>query len=121
MKFAAQAADLSTDPEDNARAAVLHYANSGDVPAGQRDGVVGYAAVAFWLDEQADQSPESFEVPAVVSEPGDPIPLSPEAQDELLALDDLVNSRSDLGRNCTVGGFKIDKRYLHGNLAGLQV
>ncbi len=30
------------------RAAVLHYANSGDVPAGRRDQVVGYAAVKIW-------------------------------------------------------------------------
>jgi AmmeMemoRadiSam system protein B len=30
---------------------VLHYANSGDVPAGQRDQVVGYGAVKFWASK----------------------------------------------------------------------
>lgn len=30
---------------------VLHYANSGDVPIGDRSQVVGYGAVKFWADE----------------------------------------------------------------------
>lgn len=32
------------------RAAVLRYANSGDVPEGRRDQVVGYGAVKFWKE-----------------------------------------------------------------------
>lgn len=32
------------------RAAVLRYANSGDVPGGRRDQVVGYGAVKFWRE-----------------------------------------------------------------------
>ncbi len=34
------------------RATVLHYANSGDVPEGRRDLVVGYGAVKFWSSRQ---------------------------------------------------------------------
>jgi AmmeMemoRadiSam system protein B/AmmeMemoRadiSam system protein A len=35
------------------RATVLQYANSGDTPYGDRNQVVGYAAVAFWRGETA--------------------------------------------------------------------
>lgn len=34
------------------RAAILHYANSGDVAGGDRDRVVGYGAVKFWSVER---------------------------------------------------------------------
>ncbi|MGB9722766.1 MAG: AmmeMemoRadiSam system protein B [Chloroflexia bacterium] len=33
------------------RATILHYANSGDVPEGRRDQVVGYGAVKFWASK----------------------------------------------------------------------
>jgi hypothetical protein len=73
------------------RSSVLHYANSGDVPVGQRDQVVGYGAVALW------QSPDGSGIPAsqplefntqasAQDSPAVPIPLSPEAREELLVL-----------------------------------
>jgi AmmeMemoRadiSam system protein A len=73
------------------RATVLHYANSGDVPIGQRDQVVGYGAVAVW---QAANRPVSqpaspagtFTLPSVPPGTTKPLPISPEAQEELLAL-----------------------------------
>ena len=34
------------------RVALLHYANSGEVPGGDRDRVVGYGAVKFWNSRQ---------------------------------------------------------------------
>jgi AmmeMemoRadiSam system protein A len=73
------------------RATVLYYANSGDVPVGQRDQVVGYGAVALWQDPV--HTPGSTP-PTAYSLPGPeragaldaPLPLSREAQEELLAL-----------------------------------
>jgi AmmeMemoRadiSam system protein B/AmmeMemoRadiSam system protein A len=73
------------------RASVLHYANSGDVPVGQRDQVVGYGAVALWQSEDgvgipASQFPESISQPTEESRPAELLSLSPEAQEELLVL-----------------------------------
>jgi len=68
------------------RAAVLHYANSGDVPIGDREGVVGYGAVALWQDQSGENAPASFALPPTPAEPAEPISLSPGAQEELLAL-----------------------------------
>jgi AmmeMemoRadiSam system protein B/AmmeMemoRadiSam system protein A len=73
------------------RATILHYANSGDVPIGQRDQVVGYGAVALWQSQDGagipdPQSPMSHTQPAAGSESGEPLSLSPKAQEELLAL-----------------------------------
>jgi AmmeMemoRadiSam system protein B/AmmeMemoRadiSam system protein A len=70
------------------RATVLHYANSGDAPIGQRDQVVGYGAVALWqsLDGQRTDQPASFELSPGPEAPADPIPLSAADQEELLAL-----------------------------------
>jgi AmmeMemoRadiSam system protein A len=85
LEYAAREGASRSDLEDRVYANVLHYATSGDVPIGQRENVVGYAAMALWLDEHGDQAPESFEVPSL-SEIPDPIPLSLPAQEELLAL-----------------------------------
>ena len=73
------------------RAAVLHYANSGDVPIGQRDQVVGYGAVAFWQSQDGanipvSQFPEFGTQSTAESNPAGPLALSPEAQEELLLL-----------------------------------
>ncbi len=67
------------------QATVLHYANSGDVPIGERAQVVGYGAVALWQSESGENAPANFltSTPAELTEP---ISLSPEAQEELLAL-----------------------------------
>jgi len=40
------------------RATVIQYANSGDVPYGDKSRVVGYGAVMFWRDETATLSAE---------------------------------------------------------------
>lgn len=69
------------------RATVLYYANSGDVPIGERDQVVGYGAVALWqADNQPANQPIGFTVPSTLPESNDPLPISPEAERELLAL-----------------------------------
>ena len=73
------------------RATVLHYANSGDVPIGQRDQVVGYGAVALWQSPAHNPgSPTltgySLSDPEGANTPEEPRPLSQEAQQELLAL-----------------------------------
>jgi AmmeMemoRadiSam system protein B/AmmeMemoRadiSam system protein A len=73
------------------RASVLHYANSGDVPVGQRDQVVGYGAVAIWQSQDgavipATQFPAFDIQPAAESRPAELLSLSPEAQEELLVL-----------------------------------
>jgi hypothetical protein len=70
------------------RATVLHYANSGDVPIGDRAQVVGYGAVALWQApgggsvDPATSYQDSDQLPA----PANPIPVPPDAQEELLAL-----------------------------------
>jgi AmmeMemoRadiSam system protein B/AmmeMemoRadiSam system protein A len=69
------------------RGAVLQYANSGDVPIGDRSQVVGYAAVALWEDSgQPANSTATFELPALAEEPAQPLPLSPGARSELVNL-----------------------------------
>jgi hypothetical protein len=73
------------------RASILHYANSGDVPVGQRDQVVGYGAVAIWQSQDGAVTPATqfpaFDVqPAAESGPAELLSLSPEAQEELLVL-----------------------------------
>lgn len=73
------------------RATVLHYANSGDVPIGQRDQVVGYGAVALWqssVRNPGSWTPTAFSLPGLegIGAPEEPIPISWEAQQELLAL-----------------------------------
>jgi AmmeMemoRadiSam system protein A len=79
---------------------VLKYANSGDVPVGERDRVVGYGAVMFWRGEgdrsaepssraQAEgrsQSPTSFVIPTPPGPVTEALPLSAEDQKELLAM-----------------------------------
>jgi len=68
------------------RAAVLHYANSGDVPIGERGAVVGYGAVALWQSQSGESAPANFALPPTAAEPAEPISLLPEAQEELLTL-----------------------------------
>ncbi len=73
------------------RATVLQYANSGDVPIGQRDQVVGYGAVAIWasVGPNAEDAPPTARLPSpqsTVANPQHLTPLSPELQQELLAL-----------------------------------
>jgi AmmeMemoRadiSam system protein B/AmmeMemoRadiSam system protein A len=73
------------------RASVLHYANSGDVPLGKRDQVVGYGAVALWESQDgvgipASRSPEFSIQSTAESNPAEKYSLSPEAQEELLVL-----------------------------------
>jgi AmmeMemoRadiSam system protein B/AmmeMemoRadiSam system protein A len=72
------------------RGTVLHYATSGDVPFGDRQAVVGYGAVALW-QSQSEQNPsnpqsQTFSIQGLLPNIEGPIPLSPEAQQELLAL-----------------------------------
>jgi AmmeMemoRadiSam system protein B/AmmeMemoRadiSam system protein A len=73
------------------RATVLHYANSGDVPIGERDQVVGYGAIALWQSEDGAGVPAAqFTMPGTQStagtKPAEPPSLSSEAQEELLVL-----------------------------------
>jgi AmmeMemoRadiSam system protein B/AmmeMemoRadiSam system protein A len=72
------------------RGTVLRRATSGDVPVGDRTAVVGYGAVALW-QSQAEQRLPNSESPAFATQDPlqnaqGPIPLSSEAQQELLAL-----------------------------------
>jgi AmmeMemoRadiSam system protein B/AmmeMemoRadiSam system protein A len=62
---------------------VLKYANSGDVPIGERDRVVGYGAVMFWRGEG---NPASFVVPTPPGPVAEAIPLTTEDKEELLAM-----------------------------------
>jgi AmmeMemoRadiSam system protein B/AmmeMemoRadiSam system protein A len=73
------------------RATLLHYANSGDVPIGERDQVVGYAAVALWASQDGLAVPTSqpdpeLTVDVVVEGSEEALPLSPQARHELLGL-----------------------------------
>jgi AmmeMemoRadiSam system protein B/AmmeMemoRadiSam system protein A len=73
------------------RATILHYANSGDVPVGQREQVVGYGAVALWQSQDGANSPHpqypiSSSQSPTGNRPAEPLPLSPGAKDELLTL-----------------------------------
>jgi hypothetical protein len=71
---------------------VLKYANSGDVPIGGRDRVVGYGAVMFWQGEgnrsaeRSRRSPTSFVTPTPPSPVAEAIPLTAEDKEELLAM-----------------------------------
>jgi AmmeMemoRadiSam system protein B/AmmeMemoRadiSam system protein A len=62
---------------------VLKYANSGDVPVGERDRVVGYGAVMFWRGEG---NPTSFVMPTPPGPVTEALPLSAEDKEELLAM-----------------------------------
>jgi AmmeMemoRadiSam system protein B/AmmeMemoRadiSam system protein A len=68
------------------QAAVLRYANSGDVPIGERGQVVGYGAVAMWQDPSGENVPANFALPPAPAEPAEPLSLSPKAREELLSL-----------------------------------
>jgi AmmeMemoRadiSam system protein B/AmmeMemoRadiSam system protein A len=72
------------------QATVLHYANSGDVPFGGRDQVVGYGAVVLWEPREGSGGSAYedvvFALPSLPEKPGEPIVLSPYVQDELLVL-----------------------------------
>ncbi len=63
---------------------VLKYANSGDVPIGERDRVVGYGAVMFWQGE--GNSPTSFVIPTPPGPVAEAIPLTAEDKEELLVM-----------------------------------
>ncbi|MFB0534431.1 MAG: AmmeMemoRadiSam system protein B [Anaerolineae bacterium] len=70
---------------------VLKYANSGDVPVGERDRVVGYGAVMFWRGEgnrsaERSRSPTSFVMPTPLGPVTEALPLSAEDRKELLAM-----------------------------------
>jgi AmmeMemoRadiSam system protein B/AmmeMemoRadiSam system protein A len=72
-------------------ATLLHYANSGDSPVGSREQVVGYGAVAIWRSEDGTGISIPLSTLASAEEQVEdglarPIPLSPEAREELLAL-----------------------------------
>jgi AmmeMemoRadiSam system protein A len=62
---------------------VLKYANSGDVPVGDRGQVVGYGAVMFWRGED---NPTSFVIPTPPGPVAEALPLTAEAKEDLLAL-----------------------------------
>jgi AmmeMemoRadiSam system protein B/AmmeMemoRadiSam system protein A len=62
---------------------VLKYANSGDVPIGERDRVVGYGAVMFWRGEG---NPTSFVIPTPPGLVTEAIPLTAEDKAELLVM-----------------------------------
>jgi AmmeMemoRadiSam system protein B/AmmeMemoRadiSam system protein A len=72
------------------RATVLHYANSGDVPFGGRDQVVGYGAVLLWQPRgESHSAPHNERVFALAPLPdrsSEPRPLSPDEQGQLLLL-----------------------------------
>jgi AmmeMemoRadiSam system protein B/AmmeMemoRadiSam system protein A len=68
------------------RATVLHYANSGDVPIGDRAQVVGYGAVALWQSQSEPALAVAFELPAAPAGPDGGLPLLPAPQEALLAL-----------------------------------
>jgi len=70
------------------QATVLHYANSGDVPLGDRGQVVGYGAVGLWQAPAGGSASLANPFPASTASavPAEPIPVPPEAQEALLAL-----------------------------------
>jgi AmmeMemoRadiSam system protein B/AmmeMemoRadiSam system protein A len=68
------------------RATVLAYANSGDVPLGAREQVVGYGAVALWQDANAVDGPGSFEQSPLPVPLDEPLTIGPDAQAQLLNL-----------------------------------
>jgi len=73
------------------QATVLYYANSGDVPIGQRDQVVGYGALALWQSEDGQDIPApNPSIPGSSSttarESEEPFSVSPQVQEALLVL-----------------------------------
>jgi AmmeMemoRadiSam system protein B/AmmeMemoRadiSam system protein A len=70
------------------RATVLRYANSGDVPIGERGQVVGYGAVVIWQSEGEgeENGPANWALAPTEAVFPEPIALSADAQRELLAL-----------------------------------
>jgi len=64
-------------------ATVLKYANSGDTPFGDRDRVVGYAAVVFW---QGEGNAPAFVAPKPALAPIGSVPLTEEDRQALLRL-----------------------------------
>jgi AmmeMemoRadiSam system protein A len=72
------------------QATVLAYANSGDVPFGERDQVVGYGAVVLWRPSEqsggAMREESVFALAPLPEGPREPLRLSPDAQDRLLLL-----------------------------------
>jgi AmmeMemoRadiSam system protein B/AmmeMemoRadiSam system protein A len=68
------------------RATVLYHATSGDVPLGDRGQVVGYGAVALWQGETGASPAASFELAALPANPTEPLAVSQQGQEELLAL-----------------------------------
>jgi AmmeMemoRadiSam system protein A len=62
---------------------VLKYANSGDVPIGDRSQVVGYGAVMFWRGE-GDST--SFVIPTPPGPVAEALPLGAGDKEELLAM-----------------------------------
>jgi AmmeMemoRadiSam system protein A/AmmeMemoRadiSam system protein B len=71
---------------------VLKYANSGDVPVGDRSQVVGYGAVMFWQGkgnrsaERSRRSPTNSVMPTPPGPVAEALPLSAEDKEELLAM-----------------------------------
>jgi len=74
---------LAAPQLDANQVTVLKYANSGDVPVGERDRVVGYGAVMFWQGE--GDNPTSFVMPMLPG-PVEAIPLTAQDKEELLAM-----------------------------------
>jgi AmmeMemoRadiSam system protein B/AmmeMemoRadiSam system protein A len=84
---------------------VLKYANSGDVPIGDRSQVVGYGAVMFWRGEsnrsaERSRSPTSVVMPTPPSSVTEAIPLNAEDKEELLTI-----ARQTIAHFLETGGF----------------
>lgn len=79
------------------RVTVLKYANSGDVPVGDRSQVVGYGAVMFWRGEG---NPTGFVMPTPPGPVTEAIPLTPEDKAELLTI-----ARQTIAYFLETGGF----------------
>jgi AmmeMemoRadiSam system protein B/AmmeMemoRadiSam system protein A len=84
---------------------VLKYANSGDVPIGDRSQVVGYGAVMFWRGEsnrsaERSRSPTSVVMPTPPSSVTDALPLNAGDKEELLTI-----ARQTIAHFLETGGF----------------
>jgi AmmeMemoRadiSam system protein B/AmmeMemoRadiSam system protein A len=84
---------------------VLKYANSGDVPIGDRSQVVGYGAVMFWRREsnrsaERSRSPTSVVMPTPPSSVTEALPLNAEDKEELLTI-----ARQTIAHFLETGGF----------------
>lgn len=82
------------------RARVIDYKNSGDTPAGDRDRVVGYAAVMFWQAAENNGEGDSRRPPAAPAALSPLAPLSPGDQSTMLVL-----ARETLERFLTTSSF----------------